>query len=61
MRYEIKCFAFSFVFFQSTLAEKVSQQEVVFNDTIMEKEQTINDKFDDHDQKLQNIVSVNLR
>ena len=61
-------------FFQSSLTEKVSQQELVFNDTMIEKEQTINDKLDffnlgvttieqtvnNHEQKLQSIVSVNV-
>ena len=43
-----------------SLTEKVSQQELVFNDMMIEKEQTINEKFDEHEQKLHNIVSVNL-
>lgn len=56
----IKWIVFSFNFFQSSLTKKVSQQEVVFNNTMIEKAQTINEKFDEHEQKLQNIVSVNL-
>ena len=52
----------------------MSQQELVFNDTMIEKEQTINDKLDffnlgvttieqtvnNHEQKLLSIVSVNV-
>ena len=39
------------------MTKKVSQQEVVFNNTMIEKAQTINEKFDEHEQKLQNFRS----
>ena len=41
-----------FSFFQSSLTQKVSQQELDFNDTMIEKEQTINEKFDSLTEKV---------